>query len=113
MPIKIVKYEELLNQTFSVFKEIIHFINKNAKINEKVNIQKIKNTLRTTSFSKLKNNEVKHGFSEAVTSQKYKKKKIRFFNLGPENDWRKILNDDLKQKLNIIFKNELNELDYS
>ncbi len=113
IPIKIIKYEQLLEQTFSVFKELLQFINKHAKIDEKINIQKIKNTLETTAFSKLKKNEEKHGFSEAVMSQKNNKKKIKFFNLGPENDWRKILNDDLKEKLNKIFKNELDELNYS
>ena len=113
IPIKIVKYEDLLNQTYSIFKEVIEFINKTAKIDEKINISKIKNTLNSTSFSKLKKKEAKHGFSEAVISQKNKKKKITFFNLGPENDWRKILNKDLKEKLNKIFKNELDELYYS
>ena len=113
IPIKIVKYEDLLNQTYSIFKEVIEFINKTAKIDEKINISKIKNTLNSTSFSKLKKKEAKHGFSEAVISQINKKKKITFFNLGPENDWRKILNKDLKEKLNKIFKNELDELYYS
>ena len=113
IPIKVVKYEDLLNQTYSIFKEVIEFINKTAKIDEKINISKIKNTLNSTSFSKLKKKEAKHGFSEAVISQKNKKKKITFFNLGPENDWRKILNKDLKEKLNKIFKNELDELYYS
>ena len=113
IPIKVVKYEDLLNQTYSIFKEVIEFINKTAKIDEKINISKIKNTLNSTSFSKLKKKEAKHGFSEAVISQINKKKKITFFNLGPENDWRKILNKDLKEKLNKIFKNELDELYYS
>ena len=113
IPIKIIRYEDLSIQTYSVFKEIIQFINKTANFNEKINIQKIKKTLNTTSFIKLKEREAKHGFSEAVTSHKNKKRKITFFNLGPENDWKKILNKDVKEKLNKIFKNELDELHYS
>ena len=110
VPTKIVRYEDLSSKTYVVFKEIIEFINKNVKINEKINIQKIKKTLETTSFSKLKKEEAKNGFSEAVVSQKNKKKKITFFNLGPKNDWRKILNEDSKEKIYKIFKNEIDEL---
>ena len=42
--------------------------------------------------------------------KKIKKKKITFFNLGPKNDWRKILNEDSKEKIYKIFKNEIDEL---
>ena len=38
--------------------------------------------------------------------------KIPFFNLGPKNKWKTILNDDLKNKLNEVFKKKLEELDY-
>ena len=38
--------------------------------------------------------------------------KIPFFNLGPKNNWKKILNDDLRDKLNNIFKKQLDELSY-
>ena len=112
IPIKFIKYEDLLNETFVVSKEIIKFINDVTNNKEKINIAKLKKTLQSTSFSKLKNNEIKYGFSEAVNSQKNKKKKIKFFNLGPENDWRKILDKNLKEKLNKIFEKDLNELSY-
>jgi hypothetical protein len=52
IPIKFIKYEDLLNQTYFVFKEIIEFINEIANNKEKVNIDKIKNVLKTTSFEK-------------------------------------------------------------
>ena len=42
IPIKIIKYEDLLNQTFVVFKDIVEFINKSNQINEKININKLK-----------------------------------------------------------------------
>ena len=76
IPIKFIKYEDLLNQTYFVFKEIIEFINKIANNKEKVNIDKIKNVLITTSFEKLKQNEIDHGFNEAVP---YREKKIKKF----------------------------------
>ena len=111
IPIKIVKYENLLNETYIVFKDIIDFINKLTGINKKIDKEKLKNSVQTTSFNKLKNKEEKHGFSEAVFSQKTNKK-IPFFFLGPENDWRNILSDDLKKKLNKIYEKKLTELSY-
>ncbi len=112
IPLKFIKYEDLLNETFIVSKEIIKFINDVTDNKQKINIDKLKNTLQSTSFSKLKNNEIKYGFSEAVNSQKNKQNKIKFFNLGPENDWRKILDKNLKGKLNKVFEKDLNELLY-
>jgi len=112
LPIKFIKYEELQNETYYVFKEIIKFINEIMNNKEKVNIDKIKSVLKTTSFEKLKQNEVDHGFSEAVTTKEDKNKKISFFNLGPRNDWRKIIDDDLKIKLESVFEKDLKELSY-
>ncbi len=113
LPIKIIRYEDLQNQTYAVLMDIIKFINRITNNKEKINIDKIKTTLRTTSFEKLKQNEIEHGFSEAVTDKEDRNKKIPFFNLGPKNDWRKIINDDLKLKLENIFEKDLKELSYS
>tara|TARA_B100001996_G_scaffold264257_1_gene206162 strand:- start:1935 stop:2792 length:858 start_codon:yes stop_codon:yes gene_type:complete len=112
IPIKFIKYEDLQNQTYYVFKEVIKFINKITNNKEKINKDKIKTVLKTTSFEKLKKNEIDHGFSEAVISKEDKNKKIPFFNLGPKNDWREIISDNLKVKLESIFEKDLKELSY-
>ena len=112
IPIKIIKYEDLLSKTFSVFREVVEFINDTTKNNQKINKEKLKNSVNSTTFSKLKDNEQKNGFSEAITSKK-DNKKIPFFYLGPKNDWKKILDEDLKSKLNDIFKKNLVELSYN
>ena len=111
IPIKIIKYEDLLNETFEVFKDIIKFINKTTFNNEKINIDKLKNSVRSTFFDKLKNDEEKNGFSESIVSKK-NKTKIPFFYLGPKNDWNKILSDKLKIKITSVYRNDLNELGY-
>ncbi len=103
IPFMIVKYESLLKETYVVFKDIIEFINKTTGINNKIYKNKLKNSVQSTSFNKLKDNEKKHGFSEAIISKK-SNKKIPFFFLGPENDWRKILSKDLKTKLNKTYE---------
>ena len=111
IPIKIVRYEDLLEKTYTVTKEIIQFINQKSKFNSKINNEKLKNSVNSTMFDKLKSNEKKEGFSEAIFSKK-KNKMIPFFNLGPKNDWKNILNEDYVNKINKIFKNELNEIGY-
>ena len=111
IPVKIVKYEDLLKETFFVFKGVIEFINKTLNIKEKINKDKLKNAVKSTYFDKLKKEEKKSGFVEAVPSKK-NNKKIPFFNLGPDNDWRKILDKDQQSNLTKIFKEDLVELGY-
>ena len=101
----------LLNIFFN-FLEIIEFINKITNNPEKIDKEKIKKVLKTTSFEILQRNEKNKGFSEAISSREDKDKKIPFFNLGPKNNWKVILKDDLKNKIEKIFKKELEELNY-
>ena len=78
---------------------------------EKKSKDKLKNYVNSTLFYKLKKNEKNYGFSEAIQSKK-ENKKIPFFHLGPKNDWRKILDEDFKKKLNNVFEKNLIELSY-
>ena len=111
IPIKFLKYEDLLNNTYTTSLEIIEFINMILKKDLKVDNKKLKNAVNSTSFEKLKKEESEKGFSEAILS-KQKKKKIPFFYLGPENDWRKILDQDIQKKIFENFKVNLKELSY-
>jgi len=111
IPIKIIRYEDLLNETYVVLNDVINFIHQTTNSKEKIFKDKIKNAVSSSSFSKLKDKEEKEGFAESPKSKRGEKK-IPFFNLGPKNDWKKILNDDLKDRLNNIFKNKLEELSY-
>ncbi len=112
IPVKIIKYEDLLDQTFTVFKEVIEFINLSINSSEPINKQKIKNAVNSTLFSKLQSKEKNEGFSEAILSKKGDKK-IPFFFLGPENNWKKILDTNVKNKIIDSFKKNLIELSYS
>ena len=112
IPVKIIKYEDLLDQTFTVFKEVIEFINLSINSSEPINKQKIKNAVNSTLFSKLQSKEKNEGFSEAILSKKGDKK-IPFFFLGPENNWKKILDTNVKNKIKDAFKKNLIELSYS
>jgi hypothetical protein len=111
IPIKFIKYEDLLNKTFEIFKDVINFINVTTRNNEKINIDKLKKSVNSTFFDKLQDMEKKNGFSEAITSKK-NNKKIPFFNMGPKNDWKKILDKSSISRLNDHFKKNLIELSY-
>ncbi|MDA9696630.1 sulfotransferase domain-containing protein [Candidatus Pelagibacter sp.] len=111
IPLKIIKYEDLLSKTYSVFKDVIQFINKITEKENKIDNTKIKNAVNSTLFDKLKNYEIKNGFSEAIQSKK-KNEKIPFFFLGPKNDWKKILDQNLQIKISSAFKDDFSELGY-
>ena len=51
------------------------------------------------------------GFYESMTNKKTGKK-IKFFNLGEKNDWRKSLDINLQKKLEKSFEKEMLELSY-
>lgn len=111
IPIKIVRYEDLLLKTYEVTKEVIQFINLNSDQKNKIDIKKLKNSVNSTLFVKLKKLEKNNGFSEAIFSKK-KNKMIPFFNLGPDNNWKNILNKSFADKLCNIFAEDLLELGY-
>ena len=112
VPIKIIKYEELLNSTYIVFSDVLRFIYTLTNNNGKLNKDKIKKTLQSTSFEMLKKNEKENGFSEAVTKREDRSKKVPFFNLGPKNDWKKLLNEKIIEKTENVFEKYLKELNY-
>ena len=111
IPMKLVKYENLLSDTYSTSLEIIQFVDKIMKNNEGIDKKKLENAINSTSFEKLKKEETVKGFSEAILS-KQRNKKIPFFYLGPENDWKKILDEKIQTKLSETFKDNLKELLY-
>ena len=112
IPVKFIKYEDLNKNTYSVVFEIIEFIYKLTNNSNKIDKNKLKKALNSTMFDKLKQKEKTQGFSEAVSSMTTNEK-VTFFNLGPQNDWKKILNEGLKIRINQIFEKNLKELSYS
>ena len=107
----IVKYEDLENNPHKVFYEIILFINSITNFETKINEEKFKNCLMTTEFNKLQTNEKENGFIESIKS-KNSKKKIKFFNLGFKNKWKKIIPKIYHEKINELFSEDLIKLGY-
>ena len=110
-PIKVIKYEDLYNETFKVLKETIKFIEIKSGNKRTFNVKKAKNSVKSTTFENLKNIENKEGFLESVLSKK-NINKVPFFHLGPKNNWKNIYNLDYQKKLFSLFKNNLKELNY-
>ena len=110
-PVKFIRYEDLLEQTYFVALDLIEFINKVQNNSYKIDKIKLQNAVSSTSFDNLKKNELKHGFSESIFS-KQENKKIPFFNLGPSNEWSQILDKKFQDKILNSLEDNLKELSY-
>ena len=73
--------------------------------------ERINNALRTTNFNNLSRIEKQEDFEESVISNK-KNKKIKFFYLGKDNNWRKLLDKSIILRIEEKFKKEMIELNY-
>ena len=106
-----IKYEDLKDNKEIIFEKIINFIEE-LKNNKKIEFNKNKfyNSINSTNFVNLKNKENNEGFEENYISKEGKK--INFFNMGFKNDWRKLLPQDIAEKISHQFEKELKELGY-
>lgn len=107
----LVKYEDLINQKEKTFIKVLHFIFRLKKKIPHINLDKIKNIISSTSFSKMKKKEQEEGFYETSTNEKTKEK-TSFFNLGPHNDWKNLLEPKLIRRIEKAFEKEMKELGY-
>jgi hypothetical protein len=98
----LVKYEHLLNSPEIEFLRITNYLEE--LLNIKFDKIRILNAIEKSSFDNLKRKEQIYGFVEAPNSS--------FFNLGPMNDWRKLLNKKISEKIEREFKLEMLELNY-
>ena len=107
-----IKYEDIENDKYDTFKKIVLFINDIFNNDKKIDEKKFLNSINSTNFNNLKNKEENEGFEESVYSKETGVKK-RFFNLGFNNRWEKILPKNILNKLNHNLQNEINELGYN
>ncbi len=101
----LIQYENLLSRPLNEFKKITNFLENcsNFKFHEKEILRAIENC----NFEDLKNQEKKSGFRESP-----KDKSKKFFFLGPNNDWEKLLDKEIKKKIEFAFEKEMKELKY-
>ncbi|MDC6478209.1 sulfotransferase domain-containing protein [Candidatus Pelagibacter sp.] len=104
----LIKYEDLINRPEKTFNRISKFLE--IIINIKITNEKINEAIIKSSFKNLKKSEEKFGFSEAPISDLNETKK--FFNLGPKNDWKNLLPNQIRLEIEKRFQKEMMELGY-
>ena len=110
-PTLLVKYEDLEDKALLILEEVQNFINKVGNLKNKFDKEKAKKCIKNCSFDLLKKEEEKFGFPEALLGQKTRNK-IKFFNLGKDNDWKKILPKNTLNQLNKILASDLEKFKY-
>ena len=103
IPKIIIKYEDLIQDPFSNFFQVLKFINKFKKI--EINENKINEVIKKCSFKNISENEKKFGFNE-------REGKEYFFRKGLPDEWKEILKKDLVKKIEEEFTEEMRELNY-
>jgi len=107
----LVKYEDLVNKKKTTLIKIFKFIQSLNNEELKIDMVKLNKVIKSTEFHKMKTLEQKNFFTESIVDSDTGKRKI-FFNLGPQNDWKKILDDKSRRKIETSFKKEMFELGY-
>ena len=112
-----IKYEDLIENRYETFRDLIVFTNTLMNNVEGVNKLKLQKAIETTNFNVLKKKEMSEAFDGSDSSFKnwrkfHSENKNLFFNLGPENDWKKILEKEFAEKIETNFEKEMKELKY-
>ncbi len=106
----LIKYEDLITKKKTVLLRIFKFLN-SLGMKFEIDMVKLNKAIKTTEFENMKKKEENETFFEAPVDIKNNRRKI-FFNLGPKNDWRKILNETNRDKIENAFNREMIELGY-
>ena len=101
----------MINDTEKTFLNILKFIAHLGRVKFTYDKEKFENSIKSTGFENLQTMEAKESFIEAKEDKKTGKK-IRFFNMGINNDWKKILDEKIKNKLEKELGDEMKELNY-
>ena len=112
-----IKYEDLLENKYETFRDIIVFSNTLLNRSEGVNKSKLQKAIETTHFNILKDKEAKESINGSDIGFKnwrnlHSENKNFFFNLGPENKWEKNLDKKIKEDIEINFNDEMKNLKY-
>ena len=77
---------------------------------KEIDKEKLNKSARNTNFDILRKMEKKKGFDEAILSLDGTKK--AFFNLGKQNNYKKLLSLKTTQDIEKVFNKEMKELGY-
>ena len=101
VPRIIIKYEDLINNTFETKLKIIKFLSK--ILNFKVDTNHIKYSIEQSDFKRLQ---------EIENNQKFHESTNTFFNSGKVGQWKNILSPKQISRIEYFCKDEMEELNY-
>ena len=107
----LIKYEDMIKDKEETFITILKFIYKLLNLKFSIDANKLKNILKTTSFEYMQKAEKNSGFEESVKTKKNSKKQT-FFKYGPKINIPETLSVEIKKKLEVSLKKEMEELGY-
>ncbi len=107
----LIKYEDMIKDKEKTFITILKFIHKLLNLKFSIDADKLKNILKTTSFEYMQKVEKNSGFKESVKTKKNSKKQT-FFKYGPKINSPESLSVEIKKKLEVSLKKEMEELGY-
>ena len=106
----LIKYEDLINKKKTVLLKIFKYLDL-LGLKSNLDMTKLNKAIKTTEFKNMKKKEENETFYEAVIDSETGKRK-NFFNLGPKNNWRELLDKKNKDKIENNFEKEMMELGY-
>ena len=104
-PKMILRFEDLIINKEEVINEIINFFEKNYRFKFENKDKKIQNIMTSTDFLKLKEEEEQKGFEESTSHSS-------FFSVGKKNQWKSILNNKQKKKIEEKFNKVMKDFNY-
>ena len=104
LPKIIIRYENLISETETVLEQIISFFQDNYNIIINNHKEKIKNIVNSTNFKKFQKHEIKHGFKES--------KNVNFFRVGKSGQWKNKLDNKNIKKIEDLFSETMEKLNY-
>ncbi|MDB4594405.1 sulfotransferase domain-containing protein [Candidatus Pelagibacter sp.] len=107
----LIKYEDMIRDKEKTFITILKFIHKLVESQFSIDDDKLKNILKTTSFEYMQKLEKNFGFEESVKLKKDSEKNT-FFKYGPKINTPESLPAEIKKKLEVSLKKEMEELGY-
>ena len=106
----LIKYEDLINKKKTISLKIFKYLDL-LGLKSNLDMTRLNKAIKTTEFENMKKKEENETFYEAVIDSKTGKRK-NFFNLGHKNNWRQLLDEKNKNKIEKNFEKEMLELGY-
>ena len=105
----LIKYEDLVSDISKEIMRIAKYLSNHFEY--EFSDKKVDEIIKNTSFENFKELETKGKFNENSINE-ITGEKNTFFNLGPENNWKKILKKESIDKIENEFNKEMKELGY-